>query len=584
MAYCEMGAETPSIHQFLIPQRATSDTIEEKPFLPSFIYFPLAEEIKTGIGTQNKPFCIGLYARERGAELTNRLISSAKSWLCYSGVDRKQKLLPLASQSLSLEEISFKLSPLEAISELLNYLKEAWNEKMSEAPFDAQQILITVPASFDPSACQLVYEAAERAAYPKITLLEEPQAAFYSWIDAHKDEWRNHLKLGDSILVVDVGGGTTDFTLIQVEEEQGNLKLKRVAVGSHLLLGGDNIDLSLAYHAKQKLEEAGHLIDDWQLQSLVHVCRSAKEKLLSDKPPQSVDMTIMGRGSRLIGGSLKTELSLAEVQSLVVEGFLPLISPEERSVHEKRSGIQQVGLPFAQDPRITSQLAKFLSMTGELENQEMENFILPTAVLYNGGTMKAEALRHRLSEVLNRWAKRLNQKEVRELSGADYDFAVSRGAVYYGLARQGQAIRIKSGSSRSYYVGVEEAMPAVPGMAPSLRAICIVPFGMEEGTEHTLASQEFALVLGEPSAFRFFSHATPKLSNGTVPVPGTIVRHWKQELTELNPIETFLEKSELDGKTIRVKLKSCLTELGVLELWFESIDGRRWKLEFDTRN
>jgi hypothetical protein len=584
LAYTSLEEKpAPVIEQASIVQVMAANTQGAHFSLPSFIYHLLPEELKSKIGKidwdDQRPYCIGTFARDRGSELPTRIISSAKSWLCHPGIDRREKILPFES-----EEIANKMSPLEACSELLRHIREAWDFQHPEAPFVEQQILVTVPASFDPSARQLVQEAAERASYPDPILLEEPQAAFYAWLYAQTDTWRQQLKVGDSILVVDIGGGTTDFSLITVDQEEGNLTLKRLAVGSHLLLGGDNIDLALAYLARQKLEEEGHVIDQWQFQSLMHQCRQAKEQLLGEDPPKRVDLTILGRGSRLIGNTLKAEISKEEAHELLLNGFMPLVEPEERSPMERRSGIQQLGLPYVQDPRISCQLAKFLSMSGESDQVQTEQFILPTAVLFNGGTMKAAVLRKQMMTLLNQWAKKLKKPKVQELPGADYDYAVSRGAVYYGCARLGQAIRIRGGTSRSYFVGVEEAAPAVPGISPPLRAICIVPYGMEEGDEKELVGQEFALVLGELATFRFFSHATPKLSNGNEPVMGTIVRSWRQELTELHPIETVLDKADADGKTVRVKLTSKVTELGVLELWCVAPDGRKWKLEFDIRD
>ncbi len=573
----------PVIEQASIAQVIQPNTQESATSLPSFIYFPLPEELTAKAialdWDTDRQFAIGAFARERGAEIPSRLINSAKSWLCHAGIDRREKLLPLES-----EDSETKMSPLEACAEILRHIREAWDHAFSNDLFVDQKILVTVPASFDPSARQLVQEAAEKAGYPEIVLLEEPQAAFYAWLHNHSEEWRKLLKVGNSVLVVDIGGGTTDFSLITVEEEQGNLSLKRQAVGSHLLLGGDNIDLTLAYSAKQKLEDLGHSIDHWQLQALVHQCRQAKEILLGEKPPKNVDITILGRGSRLIGNSLKTQLSQEEVQKLVIDGFVPLLGPEQRSPPERLSGIQQIGLPFVKDPRISCQLAKFLSMTGEVESEKIDQFIIPSAVLFNGGTLKAAGLRKQLMKLLNQWAKELKKPPVEELPGADYDFAVSRGAAYYGLARMGHAVRIRGGVSRNYFVGVEEAVPAVPGFNPPLRAICIVPFGMEEGEEKELPDQEFALVLGEQATFRFFSNATHQLSDGSEPQVGTIVRNWNKELTELHPIETVLKKTDVDGKTVRVKLKSKVTELGVLEMWCVGSEGRKWKLEFDIRN
>lgn len=569
------------IEQFAIPQITSAGVQQEALSLPSYIYFPLSEERKAEVAaiswSPERPFCVGSFARDRGCELPSRLIASAKSWLCHSGIDRRENLLPMdADEGLD------KMSPLDACAELLCHLRESWESKM-KAPFEEQQVLVTVPASFDPSARQLIQEASAKAGYPEIVLLEEPQAAFYAWLHAHTNDWRSLLKVGDCVLVVDIGGGTTDFSLISVSDEGGNLSLQRLAVGAHLLLGGDNIDLSLAYLAKNKLEEQGHSIDERQMNSLVHSCRRAKELLLGDDPPKHVDVSVLGRGSRLVGGAIKTKLTLAEVQTFVLDGFAPIVPPQERSRVEKRSGLQQIGLPYAHDVRITSQLAKFLSMTGEADAAGMENFVMPTAVLFNGGTTRSTALRKRLVEQLNRWALDLNKPPVRVLEDADYDFAVSRGAVSYGRARNGTSIRIKSGTSHSYFIGIEDAAPAVPGLETPLKAVCVVTHGMEEGTELQLDRQEFALVVGESATFRFFSHATPKLSDGSVPSIGSVVKKWKQELTELHPIETILDSSDGDGKTIRVKIRSRVTELGMLEVWCIAADGRKWKLEFDIR-
>lgn len=575
------GVRNFSIEPFFIPQVTKIGIQEDVASLPSFIYFPLEEELKSksaGISWEpSRSYCVGTFAQNRGAELPSRLIASAKSWLCHSGIDRREASLPLMA-----EEGIQKSSPLHACAQLLKHLKEAWDNKMN-VPFAEQNLFITVPASFDPSARQLVQEAAQKAGYPEAILLEEPQAAFYAWLHAHAHDWRNHLKVGDRILVIDIGGGTTDFSLIEVCDEHGDLALNRVAVGAHLLLGGDNMDLAFAHLAKNKLEEQGHSIDEWQLQSLVHTCRQAKEALMSENPPKHVDITVLGRGSRLIGGSLKTQITLEEAKNLMIEGFAPLVDMTECSPQERRSGMQQLGLPYAQDPRLTCQLARFLSMAGGSSNGSADHFIVPSVVLFNGGTTKAAALRERFIAQIDQWAKNCGKQAVKILPNPDYDFAVSRGAVSYGIARLGKAIRIRSGTSNSYFIGVEDAVPAIPGMATPIKALCIAPYGMEEGTELELDSQEFGLVVGEVASFRFFSRAAPRLSDGTEPAIGTVVRQWKNELTELHTIDTHLDKGEGDGKTIRVKVGSRVTELGVLELWCKASDGRKWKLEFDIR-
>ncbi|MFA6916699.1 MAG: Hsp70 family protein [Parachlamydiales bacterium] len=586
LAYIIPEEENHEIHQFLIPQLTSAGTITEEPSLPSFIYFPLEEELEKGAAIlpwdKKREYCIGIYARDRGGEAPNRLIHSAKSWLCHQSIDRKVKNLPYSTQASEAP----RMSPLEACTAFLSYLKESWDFKMGKkAPFEQQEIFVTVPASFDPGARQLVQEAATLAGYPSsVILLEEPLAAFYSWLQRHAQDWRNHLKIGDTVLVVDIGGGTTDFSTIAVREDEGNLTLERKAVGSHLLLGGDNIDLSLAYMAKDKLEEKGQHIDDWQLSSLVHSCRREKEKVFSDPSLKHIEVAIVGRGSKLIGGTLKAKIAREEVLTILQQGFFPLVKASEQAIADQRIGLRQTGLPFAQDARITCQLAKFLSMTGEGTNGETTDFIVPTAVLFNGGTMKSDTFRQTLLDQINAWAQELGQPSAKELPAADLDHAVSSGAASYGLARKGKAVRVRAGTSRSYFIGIEDTAPAVPGRAPRIRALCVVPYGMEEGTEKSVEGQEFSLLLGEKATFRFFSHGTIKLSNGDTPDVGTIIPDWQKELSELSPIEMTLDKGILDGKMINVRLHTRVTELGVLELWCEAADGRRWKLEFNVRS
>lgn len=586
LAYIRLNEEKPLIEQFLIPQLAAPHTLVEEPILPSFLYFPSEEELaKQAFALpwdSRKNYCIGIYARERGAEAPNRLVHSAKSWLCHQGIDRRAKLLPLTSVP---EQSVPKISPLEACSAILSHLKESWDHKMgAEAPFIQQEIFVTVPASFDPGARQLVQEAAKLAGYPEIILLEEPLAAFYAWLYTHQTEWRKQLKVGEIILIVDVGGGTTDFSTIHVKDQQGELVLERQAVGSHLLLGGDNLDLALAYQVKDKWEEKGQSLDDWQMNGLIHACRREKEKLFSESASKTFEVAVIGRGSKLIGGTVKGKLPKEEVLGALQEGFFPHVRASVQSVSEQQIGLRQAGLPYAADARITCQLAKFLSMTGEGVTGDLNQFVIPAAVLFNGGSMKGGVFREGLVKQLDSWAAEFNKNAVKELPSADYDFAVSRGAAYYALARKGEALRVKAGTSRSYFIGVEDAAPAVPGRPPRIRALCVVPFGMEEGSEQLVEGQEFSLVLGEKATFRFFSHASQRLSEGVEPKAGTMISAWQKELSELHPIEAMMDKGELDGKIVNVRLRSHLTELGVLELWCEAADGRRWKLEFDVRN
>lgn len=549
LSYCPVD-ESTLVQQLMIPQMNEEGLLTEASILPSFLYFPSAEE-------KLESPVIGLFAQKKGEEVPGRVISSAKSWLCHEGIDRRGNILPIGDEIVEEQ----KISPQKALSLILSKLKHAWDDAFKEAPFNNQKVTITVPASFDPGARQLIQEASMQANFPEITLIEEPLAAFYAWIHRHQETWRSHLKVGDSVLVVDIGGGTTDFSLIEATETDGNLELNRAAVGSHLLLGGDNIDYMLAHIAQLPLEAKGTALTEWQFQSLVHSCRKAKEKLFGENPPAKVDITILGRGSKLIGGSLKTTLDLASVQEAILGGFFPLIKLDEIALKEKRHGISQIGLPYAQDARVSAQLAAFLQGKN-----------LPSKVLYNGGTMKAQAFQKQISELLNEWSP----QPIEVLDGAEYDFGVSIGAVCYALAREGRSIRVRSGASRSYYIGIEENAPAVPGILPKIKKICVVPFGMEEGTERVLENQEFALWLGELVTFRFFSK-DGEGEFGCYADP-------KQVLEELHPVETVLNDDEAEGKSVRVKLKSKVTELGFLELWCETPENKHWKLEFNLRH
>lgn len=551
LSYCCL--ESPNDIQLLpVSQLSEDGSITESSILPSFLYFPTQEE-----GFESP--VIGSFAQKRAEEVPARVIPSSKSWLCHEGIDRRANLLPIG-EDIPQEH---KISPQKALSLILRKLKTSWDETFPKTPFSAQQVVITVPASFDPAAKQLVQEASVDAEFPEITLIEEPLAAFYAWLHQSKEGWRSHLSVGDSVLVVDIGGGTTDFTLIDVEDNEGNLELKRAAVGSHLLLGGDNIDHMLAHIAREQFAAKGTELTDWQYQSLVHASRKAKEQLFGENPPPSVDLTILGRGSKLIGGTLKTTLEFATAEASILDGFFPLIKSDQLALKEKRLGFSQIGLPYAQDARVSSQLATFL--------HERK---LPTKILFNGGTVKAQAFRRRIVELLNTWSSH----PVEELQGAEYDFGVCTGAVCYALSRIGKAIRIRSGAERSYYVGIEESAPAVPGFAPKIKKICVVPFGMEEGTESVLDNQEFSLWLGEHVTFRFFS------KNGEDQFGHYVQTSQESTLEELHPIETVLENNGAEGKSVRVKLKSKVTELGFLELWCETSDRQQWKLEFNLRN
>ncbi len=571
-----------------IPQLTSPGTVEESLQLPSFIYQAHETELVEGdvaLPWTNKPkHLAGEIARNLGSKTPIRLVSSAKSWLCHTGVDCKAPLLP----SEAPEEVE-RISPFQAMVAYLEHLRDAWHNKHPDAAMEQQDIVITVPASFDPAARELTTEAARSVGLGHAILLEEPQAALYSWIEKNNADWRKQVHIGDIILVIDIGGGTTDLSLIAVTDKDGNLEFNRVAIGDHILLGGDNMDLALAYTVKAKLDAEGKSLQPWQFQALTHSCRDGKEKLLNNPELENFPLVIANRGSSLIGGTLRTELTRDEVNNVLVEGFLPTIPASARPVVRARTGLRTSGLPYAQDAGITRHLAAFLAKqqnaTIELEGIELvENatFIHPTAVLFNGGVLKAEALVNRLMSVLNSWLHAEQAPSARLLSGNDLDLAVARGAAYYGFVRKGKGVRIKGGAAASYYVGIESAMPSVPGIPPEIQALCIAPFGMEEGTQQELPNEEFGLVIGEPVRFRFFASTTRREDK-----VGTRLNHWnRDELSELDEIEITLEKEgRRPGEVVPVHLCSAVTELGTLELQAVSQkDQSRWKIEFDVRS
>lgn len=572
-----------------IPQLSGPGTVDERPLLPSFLYLPHADELAEGDlhlpWSRTQDFAVGEFARSRGAATPIRLVSSAKSWLCHPGVDRRAAILP-AEASADVPRIS----PLTASIRYLSHLRDAWNLAHPEAPFAEQDVTVTIPASFDPAARELTAEAAQAAGYGPMTLLEEPQAALYSWIQKSGGQWRKEVRKGDLILVVDVGGGTTDLSLIAVLEQEGNLELHRVAVGEHILLGGDNMDLALAYGVARKLAAQGSQLDPWQTRALAHACRGAKETLLSDSTVVSVPIVVPSRGSRLIGGSIRTELTRDELTASLINGFFPQVAATDRPQTRARGALTQLGLPYAQDAAITRHLAAFLGRqldaTAELEgfsNTPAANasFLHPTAVLFNGGVLKSELIAGRVLDILNGWLAAEGAPAARLLGGADLDLAVARGAAYYGYVRRGRGVRIRGGTARAYYVAVESAMPAIPGMEPPVQALCLAPFGMEEGTEAALPEQEFGLVVGEPVRFRFFGSSVRRQDQ-----VGSTLDFWvPDELQELEEIEATLPaEGRVPGEVVRVKLHARITETGTLELEALPVGGHeRWKVQFDVR-
>ncbi|PRG97167.1 Hsp70 family protein [Burkholderia gladioli] len=573
-----------------IAQLSSPGAVASPELLPSFLYLPHEGELAAGDlslpWTASRDYAVGEMARSRGAGTPIRLVSSAKSWLCHPGVDRRAAILPNDAPP----EVA-RVSPLEASVRYLNHLREAWDHAHPDAPFAAQDVTVTIPASFDPAARELTAEAAQAAGYTRMTLLEEPQAALYSWIQKSGGGWRKDVKVGDIILVVDVGGGTTDLSLIAVVEREGNLELHRVAVGEHILLGGDNMDLALAHVVARKLAAQGTQADPWQLRALTYACRGAKEALLSDRSVETVPLVVPSRGAKLIGGSIRTELTRAELTQILLEGFFPQVEASARPAVRTRAGLTQLGLPYAQDAGITRHLAAFLGKQvgalAELDglpaaaHHPGASFLHPSAVLLNGGVFKSELLTERILAILNGWLAADGAAPARLLGGADLDLAVARGAAYYGYVKRGRGVRIRGGTARAYYVAIESAMPAIPGMEPPISALCVAPFGMEEGSDAALPEQEFGLVVGEPVQFRFFGSSVRRQDQ-----VGDLLDYWSpEELQELEAIQATLPADgRTPGEVVAVRLHARVTEAGTLEL--EAVprgSEARWKVEFDVR-
>jgi molecular chaperone DnaK (HSP70) len=477
-----------------------------------------------------------------------------------------------------------KVSPVEASRSYLEHLRRAWTEKNPAAPLEEQEVFLTVPASFDAVARELTGRAAEQAGYRDVVLIEEPQAAFYAWIERHPD-WRERVAVSDLILVIDIGGGTTDFTLIAVTERAGELELERVAVGEHILLGGDNIDLALARFVEQQLATKNVKLDTLQLHALWQNCRVGKEKLLEeDAKLQEAPVTILGKGTGLVGGTIKAKLQRGDVERILLDGFFPTVSSQDLPQRGRRAGLQELGLPYAADAAVTRHLARFLRQHAAAAQSAAvrrgpSGLACPTHVLFNGGVLRAGLIRERLRAVLNGWLAEEGFPAVVALTGEDLMHAVARGAAYYGLARRGRGVRIRGGVARTYYVGIESAMPAVPGVPAPLKALTVAPFGMEEGSAARISDREFGLVVGQPAEFRFFS--SPSRKDDPV---GSMIEDFGEELQELAPMEVELPADGGNpGEVVAVALESMVTETGQLQLWCVARDGRRWKLEFNVR-
>lgn len=608
MSFVDTHDEDARVEVMPIPQLTAPGTVETRSQLGSFLYQPHEHEMNPQsrvLPWSSEPKAlVGAIARNLGSKTPIRLVASAKSWLCHAGVNRRDAFLPAGSP----EEVE-KVSPLRATELYLEHLKDAWNHTNPNHNLADQDVTITVPASFDPAARDLTAEAARNVGFVHLTLLEEPQAALYNWIDNSNDKWRDEVEVGDIVLVVDIGGGTTDLSLVEVTEDDGNLTLNRIAVGEHILLGGDNMDLALAYRLKMKLAQEGKELQPWQVQAMTHACRDAKEALLNDSELQSVPIVVPSRGSKLLGATLKTELTQEEVQQTLVDGFFPQVAITDHPVQRNRGALTQMGLPYAQDAGITRHIAAFLSKQANAlsasgngaeaaaqdfnpfanmpgmpgaDAAQSADFIKPTAILFNGGVLKSKLLATRLEDTINEWLIEADAEMANRLTGVDLDLAVASGAAYYGSVRRGQGVRIRGGIASAYYVGIESAMPAIPGMAPPMEALCVAPFGMEEGSSVDVPSQEFGLIIGQPVNFQFFGSTVRRDD-----LAGTHLDYWApEELEELPEIQVTLPVSEgrREGEVVPVTLASRVTELGTLYLEAIAADnGQKWHVEFDVR-
>jgi molecular chaperone DnaK (HSP70) len=564
------------IRVFPVPQLVRPGEVGTLPALPSFLYFPTEEELSAGGVSANwnehPAMVTGVLAREQGALVPNRQVSSAKSWLSYPGVHRRGKILP--AQAKPPEPM---ISPVEASARYLMHLRDGWNSTMGsdeETRFEQQEIVLTVPGSFDEEARELTVEAARRAGLGNLTLLEEPLAAFYAWIAANRHaQAGNHEQLceGELLLICDIGGGTTDFSLIRARRVEGELQFERTAIGEHLLLGGDNLDFALVRQVENKLN--GATLTLRQRYALRRTCCAAKERLLSDSSLERVPVTILGSGRALVGESLSTELAREEVLQILTDGFLPITAPQEMPAAGTPTGLRELGLPYASDPAITKHLATFLTQAAEAMDGSSANARMarPDAVLFNGGFCAPAVTRDRIVEALSAWFGGAQSRwSPKLLNNDEVESAVARGAAYYGGVRRGTGLRIQAGSARTYYIGFRSEL--------GLQGVCVLPAGVEEGTTLPLLNREFSVLANRPVSFTLYSSRIRHDAHGQVAAldEGSIHRH--------PPLVSLLRYGKRRDVYLAIRLRASFTEVGTLELWCESRDTpHRWRLQFELR-
>src|SRR3954469_22301147 len=579
------GRERPTadIRLFEVPQLVAAGETAPRPMLPSFLYLPGTHDLPPGAARlpwdEEADRIVGEFARIQGARVPGHLVASAKSWLCHPGVDREAPILPWAAPTNAR-----KVSPVEASADYLRHIRDAWNFEFARNDpahrLEHQELVLTVPASFDEAARELTLDAAKAAGLATLTLLEEPQAAFYCWIVSHQEGWQREVRGGELILVCDIGGGTTDFSLITVVETPSGPGFRRVAVGDHLMLGGDNIDLALAQKVEAKL--GGARLDTEQWSALRFACRTAKENLLADRQPllERWPVTIAGRGSRIIGGSIQSELTRQEVQAVALDGFFPRVPRGEDPGRGARTGLQEFGLPFVSDPAVPRHMSAFLrrhraEAIGQGGHQPDDRPARPDAILFNGGALTPESVRNRIVEVIASWFTDDPGApyEPRVLTNVSLDLAVAQGAAYYGVVRRGGGIRIGGGTARSFYVGLETQRAAKPWM-------CVVPRDAQEGDEVAIDGHDFDLLMGQPVVF-------PLASSSVRPddKPGSLVSADPDSIRELPPLQSLMRVGrKAKAERVPVSLAARVTEVGTIELWCQPRPGaRRWRLQIQLR-
>ena len=569
-------ADSP-IPVFAVPQLVGPGEVRSLPALPSFLYFPTEDELSAGGLTPTwdevPAMVTGVFAREHGALVPNRQVSSAKSWLSYPGVHRRAKILPAQA-----EPPQPMISPVDASARYLRHLRDAWNRAIgadAETRFEHQEIVLTVPGSFDEEARELTVEAAHTVGLDKLTLLEEPLAAFYAWISANRHAQvgeSEDLRDGDLILICDIGGGTTDFSLVRARLVNGELQFERTAIGEHLLLGGDNLDFALGRCVEKKLGDSKLTLR--QRYALRRACCDSKERLLNDPSLERVPVTVLGGGHAVIGQALSSDLTREEVLQILTVGFLPMTAPDEMPATGRPPGLRELGLPYASDPAITKHLAAFLTQAAVAMNDSSANqrMAQPNAVLFNGGFCAPPVTRDRIVQAISAWfGGPQSGWRPKLLKNEAVDSAVARGAAYYGRVRRGTGLRIRADNARTYYIGLRSD--------DSLQGICVLPVGVEEGTTLPLLNREFSVLANRQVSFTLYSSRTRHDAHGEVAAldESDVHRH--------PPLVTLLRY----GKKMRdvyltVGLRASFTEVGTLELWCESRDTpHRWRLQFELR-